>query len=134
MATYVYRNSAGEIREVFASMKNPPPEKVWFDGEGNWHPLEETVTHQGHEIPLGPLDPAHAAVFTRVYGAGLQVRGETPANKYPYPSLRHAGRFSEEDAPHMDVTIRGVPHKNIPIVQSPAHEAYLAAKYGLKRE
>lgn len=42
MATYVYKNSAGETREIVASMKNPPPEYVYFPDESDiWLPQDE---------------------------------------------------------------------------------------------
>lgn len=62
MAVYEYRNSAGETREIVASMKNPPPERLFFKAGTNdqKHHLRWTGWYDA-----GALD--RPDVFTRVY-------------------------------------------------------------------
>ncbi len=57
MATYPYTNADGEERDIIESMKNAPPEFVKFDEDGNWIPVDESMS-------------AHDGVWSRVYGAG----------------------------------------------------------------
>lgn len=73
MACYEYTNQAGERREIVASMKAPPPERVMFKASGEWMPVP---TLNGVEMPyresLATASPA-LEVWTRVYAVGLQV-------------------------------------------------------------
>ena len=106
MPVYVYRNEDGQEIEVVRSMRDPSVETVERDGK----------------------------TFKRVYG-NLRVNGKGGAsNEYPYGSLRLKGQKAGNDCEKKDMVIAGVQHYDVPIVKSKAHEANLAAKYGLVRE
>lgn len=70
-----------------------------------------------------------------VYG-GLPGRTHTTILRpfEPYPSLRLKGVIGRGDAEHADVEVRGVPHKDVPIIKSRKHERELMAKHGLVRD
>lgn len=117
---YEYKNEAGEVREIVASIKNPPPERVVFDSDGNWRNAD--------------LAGVSGDVFTRVYG-NVHVNDMSHV-QYPYVSRRHAGRFTSEDCRHVPVVMGRKVRRavNLPVIESKEHEKRLCEKYGLVRE
>lgn len=62
---YVYKNSAGETREIQASMKNPPPEVVMF-----YHPYEPTKWTGLSEQEEAGFLADNPSIFRRDYSNG----------------------------------------------------------------
>ena len=105
MPMYEYKAGDGEIIERFYHMTDDHPETLTVDGK----------------------------VYGRVWGV-FRKDADRQCDQYPYASVRLAGKIDEKDAEHKNVTVRGVPHENLPIIRSKAHERELCDKYRLERE
>jgi len=70
MATYLYRNQAGEEREIIAPMDDPPPESVFIFSDNSWIAC---CTHTISGKYVSEMIGTHkdCRVWSRVYGAGL---------------------------------------------------------------
>lgn len=63
---YEYENGLGERREIVASMKNPPPEEIYLDGNGNWHPRNK-ATEREHAMTSPHNQQSVRGFYRRVY-------------------------------------------------------------------
>ena len=94
--------------------------------------------HRAGNAPASIMCPNCGANAARDYGSENKVIGDAKIandNKYPYVSHRWADTDVAKDCRQVEVTLgkRGVKAK-LPVIESKAHEANLAAKHGLKRE
>lgn len=74
MPTYEYQNDKGELREIVASMKSPPPEAVVFLDEKTWIAMTE-----------GQACEDTGSIFRRVWSAPTIDAGAV-RSKYPIVS------------------------------------------------
>lgn len=104
---YVYKNAAGETREIHASMKNPPPERVMFRDDGGWEPA---------------ADDADIPAWTRVYGDFI-INDQKVSGKFGYHS-----RTLPLNIPGEETNARGQV-----LVKNKAHAAELCRKTGYQQ-
>jgi hypothetical protein len=103
-ATYVYTNGRGKTREIVASMRNAPPERVLFRRNGEWE-----------KAPDDPDVPCWVRVYTPPVVDTGKVRG-----KYP---------FASSTLPHYLPGCK-TDRYGRSIVQSKAHEDRICKQHG----
>jgi hypothetical protein len=102
---YVYQNQNGERREIVASMKNPPPERVMFRTADEWEPAPDDC-----DVPA----------WTRVYGE-CQINPQKWASK-----AYGVGRYDiPKNLPGCDVDAKG-----LSIVRDKHHERAIMKEHG----
>lgn len=104
---YVYQNNKGETREISASMKNPPPERVLFRSETEWEPAP---------------DDADVPCWTRVW-IPPQVDAGKVRGKYPVVS---------NTLPHRLPGCRTDKYGRS-IIENKAHEKRIMAEHGFTK-
>jgi hypothetical protein len=120
MATYVYKNAAGDVREITASMKRPPPDCVRFVD----NPAPEDDRVMWVEVggrPRDLINPDHG-LFFRVYGDFL-INEQRVTGKFGYHS-----RTLPLNIPGEETNARGQV-----LVKSKAHARELCRKTGFQQ-
>lgn len=103
MPTYEYTNEAGEHRDVFGSIKSPPPEEILIFPDGSWQPAGDLIqgTYDDPETGQAGVSraeyvrslPPDARVWKRTYsqvGVGVLVPNYVPKPSTEGLPISHA--------------------------------------------